>query len=407
MINPNKTWTVSEINRLIKEVLDQTFYPFRVRGEISNLIIHRSGHVYFSLKDSRCQLSAVYFRAAAEVREMQLRNGMEVDIDGRVTVYEVRGTCQILVNRILPLGAGVLQKKLEELKEKLRAEGLFDETRKRQIPKFPAAVGVITSTQGAAIRDFCQILNRRFADLRVRIYPAAVQGENAAEEISKGIKFFNHHQNCDVIVLTRGGGSLEDLWPFNEEIVARNIAASNIPVISAIGHEVDYTISDFVADLRVPTPSAAAELVVQEKSRLREQVTNARQRLSRAARLNFSEWRRRLEKASSAAALRQPVNMIRQFQQRVDECVLKMQYSAEKKTEKEKRSLQSLEQRLRALSPEEVLQRGYSILLDSRGKCLKNSRNAHISQELTAILARGKMQVQVTGKTEMPEDDSE
>ncbi len=400
MDGATKIWTVSEVNRLIKEVLDQTFYPFRVRGEVSNLTIHRSGHVYFSLKDKRCQISAVFFRAASIARDLKLRNGMEVDVDGRVSVYEVRGTCQILVNRILPLGTGDLQKQFEELKTKLQNEGLFDPARKREIPQFPATVGVITSTQGAAIRDFCQILERRFADMHVRIYPAAVQGENAAREIAAGINFFNQNRNCEVIVLTRGGGSLEDLWPFNEELVARTVAASKIPVISAVGHETDYTISDFVADLRVPTPSAAAELVVQEKSRLRERVVNARDRITRAIRLSMSEWRRRLEKARSARALSEPSSQIRQLQQRIDEAGMKMQYAVEKKVEGNSRQLQSLNGRLQALSPRRVMQRGYSILLDARGKAVTDSRTATLDQELKAVLARGGMQVKVTSKSD-------
>ncbi len=395
MSETNKTWTVSEVNRLIKEVLDQTFYPFRVRGEVSNLTIHRSGHVYFSLKDARSQIAAVFFRGASAALELGLKNGLEVDVDGRVSVYEVRGTCQILVSQIIPLGTGELRRRFEELKEKLQSEGLFDSRRKRPIPQFPRAVGVITSTQGAAIRDFCHILERRFADLHVRIFPAAVQGEKAAREIAAGIEFFNRSGDCDVIVITRGGGSLEDLWPFNEEMVARTVAASNLPVISAVGHEIDYTICDFVADLRVPTPSAAAELVVQEKSRLREQVAGARDRIVRAARLQFSEWRRRLERAAGADALREPINLVRQMQQRIDEAGMRMQHAVDNTISQNRRQLQWLNGRLQALSPQQVLERGYAVLTDQQGHTIKDTAKASLRQSLLATLAKGRLELTV------------
>ncbi len=392
---PGKIWTVSQVNRLVREVLEQSFYPFRVRGEVSNLTIHRSGHVYFTLKDAKCQIGAVFFRAASTVRDLKLAEGMQVDVDGRVTVYEVRGICQIVVNRILPLGTGDLRRQFEELKEKLRAEGLFDESRKRPIPQFPRQVAVVTSPQGAAIRDFCQILQRRFADMHVRIYPAAVQGENAAREIARTLALCNRHADCDVIVVTRGGGSLEDLWPFNQEELARAVAASKIPVISAVGHEIDYTICDFVADLRAPTPSAAAELVVQEKSRLRERVVNVRNRLTQALRLILEQRRRRLERAAANPVLRQPINRIRELQQNIDEAMLKLRYTVEKNTADGRNRLERLRGRLHALSPQHVLQRGYAVLLDQDGNAIRAAAQTRIAQELRAILAHGELGVAV------------
>ena len=235
----HKVWRVSELNRVVRELLEQTFYPFWVRGEVSNLTIHRSGHVYFSLKDERSQVSVVFFRGAATARQMQLRNGLAVDVWGRLTVYEPRGQYQLVVDRLRSRGVGVLQQRFEQLKQKLRDEGLFDPERKRPIPPFPRCIGVVTSPDGAAIRDFLHVLGRRFGDLHVRIVPAAVQGERAAAQISTAVELLNQTQACDVIVLTRGGGSLEDLWPFNEEQVARAVAQSTIPVISAVGHEID------------------------------------------------------------------------------------------------------------------------------------------------------------------------
>jgi len=400
MNEQSKIWTVSEINRLVREVLEHTFYPFRIRGEMSNLTVHRSGHVYFSLKDNRCQIRCVFFRAASIARELKLVDGMQVEVDGRVTLYEVRGTCQIQVNNIHPVGTGELQKKFEKLKAKLQQEGLFDVARKRAIPKFPESVGVVTSTQGAAIRDFCQVLERRFADMSIKIYPASVQGEKAAAEIAAGISFFNRTSECNVIVLTRGGGSLEDLQPFNEETVARSVAASNIPIISAVGHETDYTICDFSADLRAPTPSAAAELVVQEKSRLRERVVNSRNRLTRAIRLRVSEWRRRLERSVGSPPLRAPASQLRESQQRVDEAAMKIQYAMERKATASQKQLEQLQGQLQSLNPSRVLKRGYSILLDNTGKTVKNTQSVRMNQELQGILAKGELCLTVKNKKE-------
>ncbi len=399
MNHGEKIWTVSELNRLVKEVLEQTFYPFRLRGEVSNLTIHRSGHVYFTLKDSRSQVSAVFFRGAVEARRLGLKEGMALEVRGRLSVYEPRGTYQIIVDRLNPLGEGDLQAKFEELKAKLRAEGLFDESRKRPIPKFPKCVGVVTSTQGAAIQDFCQILGRRFADMHVRIYPAAVQGEKAAAEIEAGLRFFNRKQCCDVIVVTRGGGSLEDLWPFNEERVARAIAAIDIPVVSAVGHEVDYTISDFAADLRVPTPSSAAELVVGEKSQLRERVGGLAARLQRSMRVRMQELRRRQERAADHYVFRELRTRVPLHVQRIDELTARMRRTAASGIERSKSRLEAFRQRLKALDPTRILARGYAVLTGPRGVVLKSSAQVMRGDPVAAVLSEGRLELTVEKKS--------
>jgi len=385
-------WTVSELNRAVKDLLEQTLQVLWVGGEVSNLTIHRSGHVYFSLKDSRGQVSAVFFRGADIARRLELRSGLEIEALGRVSVYEPRGVYQIIVDRIRPKGVGALQQQFEELKKKLRGEGLFDEERKRAIPALPRCVGVVTSPEGAAVRDFLQILNRRFAEMHVRICPAAVQGEGAAAQIADGIRVLNEAEACDVIVVTRGGGSLEDLWAFNEEALARAIAGSRIPVISAVGHERDFTIADFVADLRAPTPSAAAELVIAKKAELVEQITSCRQRLRTLLQLTLSECRRRLERAAGSAVFREPASLVRMYQQRLDELSLRLSRSLDQHTERARARLDQAAGKLGALNPRQVLARGYAILMSERtGKAVRAAGEAQAGDAIRGVLAKGEL----------------
>ncbi len=397
MTQETKIWTVFELNRVVREVLEQTFYPFWVKGEISNLTIHRSGHVYFTLKDERAQVSAVFFRGAAAARQDGLESGMQVEVYGRLSLYEPRGVYQLIAEKVRPGGKGDLQRRFEELKNKLRAEGLFDEERKRAVPALPRCIGVVTSPGGAAIRDFLQILNRRFAGVRVRIYPAAVQGDHAAREIAAGIRFFNRIRGCDVIVVTRGGGSLEDLWPFNEEIVARAVVASEIPVISAVGHEVDFTICDFAADLRVPTPSAAAELVIGRKAELRDRIETAGKHLRSALTLRLSELRRRVERAAGSYVFREPRNVIQRHQQRVDELVQRAELLLNRQWQTAQARVQRLCAQLEALSPRRVLERGYSILLSAGpGRVITDAGAVAAGDRLRGILAKGELGLVVT-----------
>jgi exodeoxyribonuclease VII large subunit len=398
-----KIWTVSELNRMLKELIEQTFYPFWVRGEISNLTIHRSGHVYFSLKDSKSQVSAVFFRGAAKARQLQLREGMAVEAWGRLGVYEPRGTYQLNVQELRPIGIGTLQQQFELLKQKLAGEGLFDAERKRPIPAFPRCVGVVTSPQGAAIRDFLRILEGRFANMHVRICPAAVQGQGAASQIAGAIHYLNETRACDVIVVTRGGGSLEDLWPFNEEIVARAIAASRLPVISAVGHEVDFTIADFVADLRVATPSAAAEQVIAKKAELQERLQNLKRRLGHRLSLQLSDYRRRVQLAAHHRVFQEPGQLVRLYQQRLDELCLRLSRALKGQCQLSRARVGQARAKLEALSPHQVLERGYAILQTRKDERVVFTESQVAPGDLLrATLAQGSLHLQALAAN--PED---
>lgn len=397
MNNTEKIWTVAELTRLVKDVLEQTFYPFWVSGEISNLTIHRSGHVYFSLKDARSQVQCVFFRGAQKAREAGLTEGMSVEAQGRLTVYEPRGNYQLTVSQLRPKGKGGLQQAFEELKAKLRAEGLFDDDRKRPVPALPARIGVVTSPSGAAIRDFLHVLNRRFAGMSVRIFPAAVQGDRAAGEIVQGIRHFNREGGVDVIVVTRGGGSLEDLWPFNEEVVARAIAESAIPVISGVGHEVDFTISDLVADLRVPTPSAAAELVVKGRAELQDKVSALSRRLSGSVQLSLAECRRRVERSANSPVFTQAGQTVRTLQQRLDEAVYRLEMNAKRMLQLNRARQERTVGALRAMDPKAVLTRGYSVLFKNSGEAVRSPDQVVDNERLRAVLADGELTLTVDG----------
>jgi len=273
-VKPDNVYTVSEITKLIKEELESTFPLLWVEGEISNFHRHHSGHLYFTMKDAACQLRAVMFRSEAQRAAFEMKDGLQVVCRGRINVYEPRGEYQIIVELVEPKGKGALQLAFEQLKEKLKKEGLFDPRFKKKLPLLPNKVGVVTSPRGAAIVDILKTLERRFARLHILIYPAKVQGEGAADEIVEGIDYFSQRPDMDVIIVGRGGGSIEDLWAFNEEKVARAIFRSKVPVISAVGHEIDFTISDFVADIRASTPTAAAETVIEKEASFEERIEN-------------------------------------------------------------------------------------------------------------------------------------
>jgi exodeoxyribonuclease VII large subunit len=353
--------------------------------------------VYLTLKDAHSTVPAVFFRGADTARRLALRTGSEIEVWGRLSVYEPRGAYQVIVNRIRPHGIGELQRRFEELKSRLRAEGLFDDERKRPIPLLPRCVGVITSPEGAAIRDFLQIIERRFADLHIRIVPTSVQGEGAARQIAAGIGFLDRTRACDVIVVTRGGGSIEDLWAFNEEIVARAVAACGLPVVSAVGHERDFTICDFAADLRVPTPSAAAELVVGAKAELSERVRNSGRRLRHVLERRIGDARRRFERAAGSPVFREPAALVRMAQQRLDELSLRLTNGLRKQAELRRARYDKAAAQLTALSPRNVLRRGYAILLDERhGRAVRTPDDAPVGAGLHALLARGGLRIKVT-----------
>ncbi len=355
-----KIWTVSELTREIRFTLEKTFGSIWVEGEISNLRRPDSGHVYFTIKDAGAQLAAVLFRDNARDLGFEISDGQQVVALGEISVYEPRGQYQIICRRLLPKGLGALQAQFEALKRKLDAEGLFAATRKKPIPPFPEHIGIVTSPTGAAIRDILNIINRRYPNIHIVIYPVRVQGEGAAEEISEAIDQLNALSSSevltlDVIIVTRGGGSLEDLWAFNEEIVARAIASSKIPIISAVGHEIDFTIADFVADLRAPTPSAAAELVVKQRLELIETIGQLQNRLARGLRHELTELRHRVEQATVSYAFRQPENLITQYRQRVDHTTDQMRQRTEHLLAITRELVKSLNGRIQKQNPDAVI----------------------------------------------------
>ncbi|MFH0793735.1 MAG: exodeoxyribonuclease VII large subunit [bacterium] len=315
----DRVMTVSELTRVIKQLLERSIGGVRVKGEISNFRVSSVGHAYFALKDSGALINAVIFRSALKRLAFKPRDGLQVEVRGDISVYEQRGQYQIIAESMKETGLGDLFLRFQELKERLAREGLFDPEHKKPLPFLPRRIGVVTSPTGAAIRDILNILGRRFANLEVTIYPVRVQGEGAAQEIAVAIRRFNETDLVDVVIVGRGGGSLEDLWPFNEEIVARAIYESRLPIISAVGHETDFTIADFVADLRAPTPSAAAELVITNQSELVGQIHELQTRLRRALRVQMQSLQFRYEQLARHWAFRVPLDLLRQMQQRADD----------------------------------------------------------------------------------------
>jgi len=311
--------TVSDVSERIKIVLEDTFFDIWVEGEISNLRTPSSGHSYLTLKDEQSQIRAVLFKMQRRYLRFDPKDGMLVIARGRISLYEPRGEYQLVIDYMEPKGIGALQIAFEQLKARLAQAGLFDPSRKRLLPALPRCIGIVTSPTGAVIHDMLQILRRRFTNLHVCIYPVRVQGDGAAQEISCGIEVLNRYPGIDVIIVARGGGSLEDLWAFNEETVVQAIYASNIPVISAVGHEIDYTIADFVADVRAPTPSAAAELVIRNKLELHAELQVMTQRLQRAIQHRLEALRLRLEVCQQRRVLKDPWAPLRTLEQRLDE----------------------------------------------------------------------------------------
>jgi exodeoxyribonuclease VII large subunit len=352
--------TVSELTGRIKKLLEARFFTVAVAGEISNLRRPASGHLYFTLKDAESQIPAVCFREEARRLGLELKDGLEVTARGRITVYSPRGSYQLVVSGMELKGAGSLQLAREKLKARLAAEGLFDPSRKKKLPPLPSRVGVVTSPSGAAIRDILQVIGRRFGSIGVVINPVPVQGERAATEIARAVEEFNRWGNVEVIIVGRGGGSAEDLQPFNEEAVARAIAASKIPVISAVGHETDWTLADLAADLRAPTPSAAAELVIAEKRELLISLRRLTRRLDLAQNYLLGNLKARVERALRSATLHDPRRLLWQSRQQIDELTARLHRLAGTRLSFARQRAESLRRRLEAVNPEAVLGRGYS-----------------------------------------------
>jgi len=435
-----KTFTVAELNARIRGLLSDEFDDIWVAGEISGCRMASSGHCYFTLKDQDAQLKCACFRASLRYLKFKPQDGVAVLARGRIDVYELRGEYQLLVEALEPQGHGALQFAFEQLKKKLAAEGLFDAARKRSIPRLPRRIGVVTSPTGSVIRDITQILSRRFPGLHIRLYPALVQGEGSIEAISRAIDYFSNSDWADVVIVARGGGSLEDLWTFNEETVARSIAASRAPVISAVGHETDFTIADFVADLRAPTPSAAAEMVICTREQLLDQIGVSDHKLLQSVRYRLAMARRRLHEQGVERASAVLHRNIGRQQQRVDELEYRLRERINIAASVSHRRLEALTARLRnldlrlrfaaarrrlenaetvslqlmrlrltrghgrldpliahltQLSPLKILERGYAIVTNERGRIVKQPEEAPEGSEIGVRLARGQIAARV------------
>jgi exodeoxyribonuclease VII large subunit len=440
-----RVWKVRDLVASVRTHIEREYSDAWVEGEISNFRAPESGHLYFTLKDGNAQIRVVMFRSSARLLRFRPADGLQVLVRGRVTIYEDRGELQIAAEYLEPKGAGSLQLAFEQLKAKLEAEGLFAPERKRPIPPLPARIGVVTSAQAAALRDILNVLRRRHHSVNVLIYPAQVQGDAAAREVSAGIRFFNQHDNVDVIVVARGGGSAEDLAAFNDETLARTIAASEIPVISAVGHETDFTIVDFVADLRAPTPSAAAELVIRSRQEVEDHAAALRERLGRAMRYRLLMGRQALTELAQHGAFARMMELIRQRQQKLDDLSHRMELAERQLLERLRRRWETISSAVRhydlrlvlsgrrkeldsgtqalvtvmrnlllqhrvrserfelilqSLSPLAILERGYALVFDSEGSLLKDAHRVQVGDRISARLAHGEVQAAVTRKQE-------
>ncbi|HUJ49671.1 MAG TPA: exodeoxyribonuclease VII large subunit [Bryobacteraceae bacterium] len=446
----HQTYTVAELTAAIRGLLGAEFGDIWVSGEISGARTVSSGHCYFTLKDRDAQLRCVAFRASLRYLKFKPQDGVAVLARGRIDVYDARGEYQLLVEALEPQGHGALQFAFEQLKKKLAGEGLFDAARKRPLPRVPRRIGIVTSPTGAVIRDIIEILTRRFPGLHVRLYPAAVQGDGSAEAVARALQYFSQSSWPEVVILARGGGSLEDLWTFNEESVARAIAASRAPVISAIGHETDYTIADFVADLRAPTPSAAAELVISTREQLLDQTGALEHKLVQALRYRLAMEARRLHQQGVERAAALLHRNIGRLQQRIDDLTYRLRDRMSALSSAQRRQLEQWTARLRSLdlrlrfasarrraeaveaalvqlsrlrltrargrldqstahltqlSPLKILERGYAIVTNESGRLVREPAQAPQGSAIEVRLARGRIAARVVESAAKPEAD--
>ena len=438
-----KVWSVSELTAHIRDVLAAQFSNLWVEGEVSNYHAAQSGHLYFTLKDAKSQVRCVCFRNQALRMKFRPEDGLKVTVRGSISVYEPRGEYQIYVEHIEPVGLGALQLAFEQLKKRLEAEGLFDEARKKPLPMLPRRIGVITSPKGAAVRDIIRILRRRFPNLHLIVYPVRVQGEGAAEDIVAALKYFDRQRSAEVILLARGGGSLEDLWAFNEEIVARAIAACAIPVVSGVGHETDFTIADFVADVRASTPSAAAEIVVRTREEFRIHLREVEHKIAQRMRYLLLEWRHHLKELATHMGFRRLEDLLRRHRQQTDELTARLGLTLQSRLERlhrrytiagtriisidlrarirtlglrllqrsselavrmerivvaRRQRLERLRLQLEERSPLRLLERGYAICTDAAGNVVRAADQVAIGAEVNVQLARGRLAAEVRRK---------
>lgn len=418
----SKVLSVAELTRSIRATLETKFGAVWVHGEISNYKLHPSGHQYFTLKDQRAQIACVIFRNAIAPLRQPLVDGTQVQVYGNVSVFEARGQYQLNVQILQPRGLGLLQARFEALKRKLEAEGLFAAERKRPLPKFPRSIAIVTSPSGAAIRDILNVLRRRAPWLRILIHPVRVQGSGAAQEIAVAIRELatpnDHFERPDLIVAARGGGSIEDLWPFNEEIVARAVAAAEVPIVSAVGHEIDFTICDFVADLRAPTPSAAAELIVPDAIDLQRRIESlarvvsrelsnclrdaqqrldhGRETLRRCLGHKIESYRRGLAHAAATLQARSPLRQLMIRRNRLAEVSRRFAELPKRVMENARHRFQQAEGVLRVLGPEATLRRGYSITLDSEGTLIRTIAAVQRKMKIRTRLSDGEFRSEVS-----------
>lgn len=394
--------TVSQLNYYVRSQLDADpmLRNLFVRGEISNFTNHyRSGHYYMSLKDDKAVVKAVMFRTNAQRLNFMPENGMKVIAMGRATLYDRDGQFQFYIDDMQPDGIGALHVAFEQLKAKLAAEGLFDESRKRPLPSYPERIGVITSPVGAALHDILNILSRRWPIAKIILYPVLVQGDEAPGQICRAIDYFNRHKAADVLIVGRGGGSIEELWAFNDENVARSIAASEIPVVSAVGHETDFTIADFAADLRAPTPSAAAELVSPDIVNILSHLEYLKNSMHRYARNKLESCALRLDMALSSPAMREPAAVINAYREKLELLRSALETSAKDRLQQEMNRFAALASKLDALSPFKVLSRGYSIAT-AGGKVVSSVKQLKKGQDVTLRLSDGTAACKVLDITE-------
>jgi exodeoxyribonuclease VII large subunit len=385
-----RVYTVTELTAAVRALLEGEFRDIWVAGEISGCHLAASGHYYFALKDNDALVKCAAFRNTSRYWKCKPQDGLAVLARGRLDIYEARGEYQLVVAAIEPQGLGALQLAFEQLKKKLAAEGLFDPARKRPLPRYPWRIGIVTSPRGAVIADMLQILERRFPGLHIRLFPALVQGEGAVEEVCRGLEFFSRSSWPDVVIMARGGGSLEDLWTFNEEAVARAIAACRVPVISAVGHETDFTIADFVADLRAPTPSAAAEMVICTRQELVERIEGAKARAAQLVRYRIAMLARGIDRRAVEGGLASVHRRLGRLAQRVDDREYRMRESVRRALAGRLRAFEAAAAKLSQLSPLGVLERGYAIVSADKG-VLRDAAAAPPGSRILVRLARGRL----------------
>ena len=406
MATEKKIFTVSQINEYIKGKIDSDSFlsSLWIKGEISNFVHHKTGHLYFTLKDENSLIRALMFSSSAAKLKFRPENGMKVIMHGRIASYIRDGAYNFYADSMEPDGIGALYIAYEQLKKKLEAEGLFRPERKKPLPKIPTRVGVITSPTGAAIRDIINVISRRFPYAKITLYPSLVQGDGAPAQLISALRYFNTTKSADVIILGRGGGSIEDLWAFNNEALAREVAASVIPVISAVGHETDFTICDFVADRRAPTPSAAAELAVPETEELKRKINNITGRMATLLQGSIDIRRKSVNMLADSKVMRNPINILDEKKTRLIMNVTRLDSAAKFLFASKKAAFTGVASKLEVLNPLSVLLRGYSAVFTENGKLIKTVDDVTVSDALTVRTSDGEISATVTETKKIPKD---